>query len=529
MSVKRSFSYSFDGCYYNNCYLLAPHSDSSFLNSQKISVTNETPKEQDDKTTPCIENDSDNALTSLWDKIIKFLLDRTEEQIVTAYFSAVHLTDWNDKKMIAVLELRSQFLRDHIEQHYIDILQEAFSICCGVSSCKVDLRVNKKLPIAGDGDASNNPNPSNMRGAVVVKKDLVFANKEKSSFRSQVFEGSEAHGLNKRYTFDSFVVGSSNQFSHAAALQVAHSPGTQYNPLFIYGGVGLGKTHLLHAIGNSILSSGRCTRVMYLSAEEFMNGLIQALRTGRMEKYKEKLRSLEVLLVDDIQFISGKERTQEEFFHTFNTLYNLKHQIVVSCDKIPQEISGLEDRLKTRFAWGLLADLQTPDFETRVAILRKKAAIEGVSVDDSVLQVIAENVSSNVRELEGAFTRVVAVSSLQSCPISAEFVMRVLEPILKPKIVNITVEQIRDIVAQEFGLKISELVSKRRTRNLSFPRHIAMYLSRKFTTSSYPDIGSKFGGRDHTSVIHAANVVAKKIDNDPEVKATVEKLERRLG
>lgn len=340
--------------------------------------------------------------------------------------------------------------------------------------------------------------------------------------------GQGGSGLNSRYIFSTFVVGNSNQFCHAAAQRVAEQPGLSYNPLFIYGGVGLGKTHLLHAIGNSVLARKPNAKVVYMSSETFTNELIQALRNARMDEFKQRMRSAEVLLIDDIQFMSGKERTQEEFFHTFNTLYNAKHQIVITSDKIPHDIAGLEERLKTRFSWGLIADIQAPDYETRVAILRGRASSEGFDIPQDVAEYVAENISSNVRELEGAFTKLHAVSSLQGIPVTLELCRTALRPLLHTKSSNISIDEIKKVVAEFFNIKVSEMVSKRRTKNLSFPRHIAMYLCRKHTTASYPEIGFQFGGRDHSSVIHAANVVAAKVAADNSVGAIISKLEQRL-
>lgn len=336
------------------------------------------------------------------------------------------------------------------------------------------------------------------------------------------------NNINPRYTFSDFVVGNSNQFCHAAAMRVAEKPGQSYNPLFIYGGVGLGKTHLLHAIGNAVLERSSSSRVLYMSSETFTNELILALRHAKMDEFKKKLRTIEVLLIDDIQFIAGKERTQEEFFHTFNALYSAKRQIVITSDKIPTDIPGIEERLQTRFSWGLTADLQAPDFETRVAILKQKALNDHFNLPEEVAHLISERISSNVRELEGALTRLHAVSTIQHIPISMEMARAALKPLLQPKVVNITVDDIKKAVAQHFSIKVSDIISKRRTKNLSFPRHIAMYLCRKHTTASYPEIGEHFGGRDHSSVIHAATVVSSKLSTDAQTKVFVEEIEKRL-
>jgi chromosomal replication initiator protein len=370
-----------------------------------------------------------------------------------------------------------------------------------------------------DNDSKNTETPSK---TVIIKRNT---NDNDSSLDSHDVY---INNLNPRYTFQSFVVGSNNQFCNAAACRVAEKPGESYNPLFIYGGVGLGKTHLLHSIGNAVLNNNPRAKVLYISSEAFTNELIQALRNAKMEEFKSKLRSIEVLLIDDIQFISGKERTQEEFFHTFNTLYGLKRQIVMTSDKIPSEIDGIEERLQTRFAWGLTADLQAPDFETRAAILKRKALLDNFYLPEEVAHLIAESISSNVRELEGALTRLHAVSSLQRVPITLETAQAALKPLLEPKKITVNIDDIKKAVAQHFSIKVSEIISKKRTKNLSFPRHVAMYLCRKHTTSSYPEIGEKFGGRDHSSVIHAASVVANKVNDEPSVKELVMEIERKL-
>ncbi len=342
-------------------------------------------------------------------------------------------------------------------------------------------------------------------------------------------EGQEFEsGLSRRYSFTNFVVGNSNQFCHAAAMRVAENPGNSYNPLFIYGGVGLGKTHLLHSIGNSVLDKDPNAQILYMSSEAFTNELIQSLRYAKMEEFKRRLRNINVLLIDDIQFIAGKERTQEEFFHTFNALYAAKRQIVITSDRLPSDIPGIEERLQTRFSWGLTADLQAPDFETRVAILKKKGFLDGIDLPEDVAHFIAESVSSNVRELEGALTRLHAVCSIQNIPLTVKSAQSALKAILQPKVVQLSVDDIKKAVASHFGLKVTEMVSKRRTKNLSFPRHIAMYLCRKHTTASYPEIGNNFGGRDHSSVIHAASVVSSKIQSDEEVRSLITDLECQL-
>jgi len=284
----------------------------------------------------------------------------------------------------------------------------------------------------------------------------------------------------------------------------------------------------LHSIGNEVLRRNPKATILYLSSEAFTNELILALRQAKMDEFKKRMRNIEVLLIDDIQFISGKERTQEEFFHTFNALYSAKRQIVITSDKIPSEIPGIEERLQTRFSWGLMADLQAPDFETRVAILNRKAAVDQVALPEEVAHLVAERVSSNVRELEGALTRLHALSSLQNVPITLKSASATLEPLLQPKTINVSIDDIKKAVATHFNLKVADMISKRRTKNLSFPRHIAMYLCRKHTTCSYPEIGGQFGGRDHSSVIHAASVVSAKVASDAKVKEMIDGIERNL-
>jgi chromosomal replication initiator protein len=332
-----------------------------------------------------------------------------------------------------------------------------------------------------------------------------------------------------KYTFDNFVVGASNQFAHAASKAVANQPGDHYNPLFIYGGVGLGKTHLVNAIGHQVLDHRENARVVYLSSESFMNELIAALRRDRMDEFKARFRRIDVLIVDDVQFLAGRERTQEEFFHTFNSLYDGHHQIVLTSDKFPKEIPDLEERLRNRFEWGLIADIQPPDVETRVAILEKKAEFEGIELPQDVAIFLATNIDSNVRELEGSLTRLGAFASLNKCPITVDFARDVLQSVLRERIDRaITIESIQKAVCDFFRIRPNDLRSKRRTRTIALPRQVAMYLCRRYTNASFPVIGDRFGGRDHSTVIPAAQVIERRLREDPAFRATVERLERLL-
>jgi len=335
--------------------------------------------------------------------------------------------------------------------------------------------------------------------------------------------------LNVEYTFETFVNGPSNQFAHASCLAVADAPGQTYNPLFLYGGTGLGKTHLLHAVGNRVLKARSNAVITYITSERFMNEMIYCLRFNKMWDFRRKYRNCDVLLVDDIQFISGKERTQEEFFHTFNALYEAKKQIVVTSDIFPQDIPDIEDRLRNRFQWGLIADIQAPDIEHRVAILMNKAEKQGVLLKTDVAEYIATHAKGNIRVLEGALRRVIAFAALQGRPINTQLASEILQDILVDKNdSSISVETIQKIVADHFKLKVADLKSKKRHRALSVPRQIAMYLSRVRTQSSYPEIGGTFGGKDHTTVMHAVKKIEKDRKKDLELRSQVEMIERKL-
>jgi chromosomal replication initiator protein len=340
----------------------------------------------------------------------------------------------------------------------------------------------------------------------------------------------QTEGLNTKYTFDSFVIGSSNRFAHAAALAVAEAPAQAYNPLFIYGGTGLGKTHLLQAIAGYVGEHSGELTARYVTSETFMNDFINSLRDKRIEGFKQRYRHYDVLLVDDIQFFEHKERIQEEFFHTFNSLYEAGRQIVISSDRPPRAIATLESRLRSRFEWGLITDIQPPDLETRIAILRRKVKTDAIHVPDTqVLTFIASRISTNIRELEGALTRVVAFSSLTGRPMTVELAQEVLKDVFpQGEMPEISVEQIQQTVVERFGMSLSELTGDRRSQSIVYPRQVAMYLCRELTDSSLPKIGKKFGGRDHTTVIHATSKIAKLIREDRNVYNLVQELTARI-
>jgi len=335
--------------------------------------------------------------------------------------------------------------------------------------------------------------------------------------------------LNPKYTFDTFVIGSGNRFAHAASLAVAEAPAKAYNPLFIYGGVGLGKTHLMHAIGHYVLEHNPLAKVVYLSSEKFTNEFINSIRDNRPDDFRNKYRNVDILLIDDIQFLAGKESTQEEFFHTFNTLHEENKQIIISSDRPPKEIPTLEDRLRSRFEWGLITDITPPDLETRIAILRKKAKAEGLEIPNEVMLYIANQIDSNIRELEGALIRVVAYSSLQNKDINADLAAEALKHIIpssKPRVV--TIYDIQKLVGEQYGVKLEDFKAKKRTKSVAFPRQIAMYLARELTDFSLPKIGEEFGGRDHTTVIHAHEKISKLIQTDEQFKRQIQELENLI-
>jgi chromosomal replication initiator protein len=335
--------------------------------------------------------------------------------------------------------------------------------------------------------------------------------------------------LNPKYTFDSFVIGNSNRFAHAASLAVAEAPAQAYNPLFIYGGVGLGKTHLMHAIGHYILNQNSKTKVVYVSSEKFTNELINSIRDDKNDAFRNRYRNVDVLLIDDIQFIAGKERTQEEFFHTFNALHDANKQIIISSDRPPKEIPTLEDRLRSRFEWGLIADIQPPDLETRIAILKKKAKVENLSIENDVLLYIATKIQSNIRELEGALIKIVAYSSLTKKEITVDLAEEALKDIIsssKPK--EITVNLIKEVVAKNFNIKSEDFNSKKRTRAIAYPRQVAMYLCRELTDLSLPKIGDEFGGRDHTTVIHAYEKISSNLKSNSTFNKKIENVIKEI-
>jgi len=402
---------------------------------------------------------------------------------------------------VFVFSVPSLFAKEWLEGRYRGLIAETLR---EVLTRGVDVRF-----IVSDADAIETHEPTAPRETLAPAKPTYL---ETPTFTS-------------KYTFDTFVVGSGNRFAHAAALAVAETPARAYNPLFIYGGVGLGKTHLLQAIGHHLVTHKQTARVTYVSSERFTNEMINAIRDDKTVEFRNRYRNVDVLLIDDIQFLAGKERTQEEFFHTFNTLHESSRQLIISSDRQPREIPTLEDRLRSRFEWGLIADIQPPDYETRIAILRKKAELDAIVVPDEVTQYIAQRISSNIRELEGALSRLRAHAEMQRVPISIDLATDVLKELLpQARIRPVTIPAIQRAVAEFFGIRIEEMKAKRRTKGVAFPRQVAMYLSRELTDASLPRIGEEFGGRDHTTVMHACDRVKHALLHDTHLAAGIKSL-----
>ena len=412
-----------------------------------------------------------------------------------------------------LVSVKNQFAADYIEGQYGAMLADI-----------ADGLFETALVIDFETDESDSE-PRSIQARAVPPEEMASPRSDDSGATSTNL----GMPLNPRYTFESFVVGNSNEWAHAASKAVAETPAHAYNPLFIYGGVGLGKTHLMQAIGNQILSAEKIERVCYLSAEQFMNQMVEALQHGRTLGFRNKYRRMDLLLIDDVQFLQGKDATQEEFFHTFNALYDAHKQIVLTSDRPPKEIPTLEERLVSRFEWGLVVDIQPPDLETRIAILQHKAARNGLEVPPDVILFIAKNVKSNVRELEGSLIRLVAHSSLSGSDITIEVAEEVLKNILSHETVRVTVDKIMNVVGQDYGVTIEGMKSRKRTRTLTVPRQVAMYLCRQLTDLPLVEIGQAFGGRDHTTVIHACDKIENEMTSDRSTRMRIEQLRTRIA
>ena len=454
-----------------------------------------------------VEHPTEPTADGLWDAVADRLRETLSETTYDTWFAHAEARSLADGRLVVAVP--NDFTRDWIESHFQGFVSGAARETLG-RDVAVSFDVVERPPA---GATASRVMPERPREIELPYRDTPEVE------------------LNPKYTFDLFVIGSSNRFAHAAALAVAEAPAQAYNPLFIYGGTGLGKTHLLQAIGHYVRQHSRRLTMRYVTSETFMNDFIDSLRDKRIEGFKRRYRNYDVLLVDDIQFFEGKERIQEEFFHTFNSLYEGGAQIIISSDRPPREIATLEERLRSRFEWGLLTDIQAPDLETRIAILRKKVNTERIAVTDpEVLTFIAGRVSSNIRELEGALTRVVAFSSLTDRPLTVDLAEHVLKDVFPQgdAAPEVTIPRIQEAVSERFGVTLEELVSPRRSQAVAYPRQVAMYLSRELTDSSLPKIGREFGGRDHTTVIHATSKITRLIREDRSVYNLVQELTARI-
>jgi len=455
----------------------------------------------------------------LWNHIAEIIRGEVGPDTFKRWFMPVELAQTDETQL--TLRVPNNIFQLWIESNYMPLLQSAIIKVLGAPH-KV------KFIFAGEvHEAPKKQQPP---------QEITFTNGQNGNGNGHGDENHEpvavanTNGMNPRNTFDSFVVGSNNQFAHAAALAVAQAPARTYNPLFVYGGVGLGKTHLMQAIGQYVGSRKKGGKVIYLSSEKFTNEFIDAIQNSTLVKFRKKYRQADVLLIDDIQFLAGKERSQEEFFHTFNTLFDGHKQIVLSSDRPPTEIKNLEQRLVSRFEWGLTAELQPPDIETRVAILRKKAQSFEIKVEDRILQFLAQRIRTNVRRLEGALMRVASFASLSGRDLTDEAVEHLLKDILQEEAKRaVTIDQIQRRVAEHFDVRLADMTSKRRPANIAFPRQIAMYLARELTKTSLSEIGDAFGGRDHGTVLHAHKLVTEKIKTEEKVRQTVSYLDSQLN
>lgn len=445
----------------------------------------------------------DNHTHEMWQQVLSIIQTKLSKPSFDTWFKATKASFLSDD--MVVISAPTTFAAEWLEGRYTKLVRTTLYEYLGRD---VDIRfvVEENKP----------PEPA------VAQPPIIYET-------PQVQEEPFSHMLNPKYTFDTFVIGANNRFAHAASLAVAEAPAKAYNPLFLYGGVGLGKTHLMHAIGHYILDHNPSTKVLYISSEKFTNEFINAIRDNRGESFRIKYRNIDVLLIDDIQFLAGKEQTQEEFFHTFNALHEERKQIIISSDRPPKEIPTLEERLRSRFEWGLITDIQPPDLETRIAILRKKAKAENLDIPNEAMVYIASQIDTNIRELEGALIRVVAYSSLINEDISSHLAAEALKDIIpssRPKM--ITIQDIQQKVGEFYGLKLEDFKARKRTKAVAFPRQIAMYIAREVTEYSLPKIGEAFGGRDHTTVIHAHEKIFQQLKVDQELYKIVQNLTEKI-
>lgn len=443
--------------------------------------------------------------TEHWQQVLSILQKRVSKPSYETWLTSTRAVKFTDSQVVICTP--NQFARDWLENRYTRHIADAIKDYNGKT-------VELKFVVESDEEEASfdlPPPPQNVPAKT----------------RAPIIDDNSS--LNPKYTFDTFVIGAGNRFAHAASLAVAEAPAKTYNPLFLYGGVGLGKTHLMHAIGHYVVEHNPNARVVYISSEKFTNEFINAIRDNRGESFRNKYRNIDVLLIDDIQFLAGKEQTQEEFFHTFNALHEERKQIIISSDRPPKEIPTLEERLRSRFEWGLITDIQPPDLETRIAILRKKAKAENLDIPNEAMNYIANMIDTNIRELEGALIRVVAYSSLINQDITSHLAAEALKDIIpssRPKV--ITIQDIQQKVGEFYGLKIEDFKARKRTKAVAFPRQVAMYLARELTEFSLPKIGDAFGGRDHTTVIHAHEKINGQLKTDQDLSKIIQSITEKI-
>ena len=445
----------------------------------------------------------DSHINELWQQVLAEIQTKLSKPSFDTWLKSTKAVSFIDSSLIICAP--TNFAKEWLETRYVKMITTTVFECLG-KHVEVQFVIEENLPNTGGTSIS-----------LSSKESVVLS------------EDSYPNMMNPKYTFDTFVIGQGNRFAHAASLAVAEAPAKAYNPLFLYGGVGLGKTHLMHAIGHYVLEHNPNARVMYISSEKFTNEFINAIRDNRGESFRNKYRTIDVLLIDDIQFLAGKDGTQEEFFHTFNALHEEHKQIIISSDRQPKEIPTLEERLRSRFEWGLITDIQPPDLETRIAILRKKAKAENLEIPNDAMGYIANQIDTNIRELEGALIRVVAYSSLVNQDITVHLAAEALKDIIpsnRPRIISIL--DIQQRVGEFFGMKLEDFKARKRTKAVAFPRQVAMYLSRELTDLSLPKIGEAFGGRDHTTVIHAHDKILTSLKLDHELSKIINNITEKI-
>jgi len=445
-------------------------------------------------------------LNQKWDDALELIRQDVSNNTFESFIEPLTPKKFDEKKKTLYIECDNELILKRFNERYLQLFERAISSTFGA-----DIKVHASLQDVKE------PEP----GIPVPEKTFPFDDELLS----------EEYYLNPRFTFDTFVVGKNNEFAYSAARAVAEAPATQYNPLFLYGGSGLGKTHLMHAIGHYILSNDPSKKVLYVSSETFTNELISALRRNKIAQFKNKYRKIDILMIDDIQFIEGKDSTQEEFFYTFEALFNNNKQIIISSDRSPQRLEGLEDRLRSRFMWSITADLQPPDYETRVAILRNKASNNNIVITpevEAVINLIAEKVKTNVREMEGALVRIMSFSTLLGKPISVQFAKEILKDIFVGSEYVITIDTIKRQVCKYYDVSLKDMDSGKRSRNIAYPRQIAMYLSKEMTDNSLPSIGRAFGGRDHTTVLYAHKKIKDDLKSNEELKYQIDEIRSKI-